>query len=154
MKKSVKILIAVIAIIIVCGAIILWDNLRIIEEYNEQAVKKAKEIDGDSFTGFPYVRTVEQNEDNIIVTLYCADDTVKIVRIFELNDGIVVNASTERHYPNKIGAKLNTESYEDKEVKGNVVYGKSSADIEMVGLSTETVLEVIETAYKHIELID
>ena len=154
MKNSVKFLIAVIAIIIACFAILLWDNVRIIEQYNEKAIQKAQEVDGDNPTGFPYVRAVEQQENKIIVTLYCADETVKLVRTVELNDGIVVNASTARHYQNKIGAKLNSESYIDKEVKGNIVYGKSDADAEMIGKSTNTVLDELETLYKHIELID
>jgi len=154
MKNNVKIFITVIAIIIVCFAIILWDNVRIIEQYNEKAIQKSQELDGDNPTGFPYVRTVEAKKDKIIVTLYCANETVKLVRTFELSEGIVVNASTARHYQNKIGAKLNSENYIDKEVKGNIVYGKSDADVDMVGKLAETVLEEIERLYKHVELID
>lgn len=151
MKKGIKILIIVIAIILVGFAILLWDNTRVIEQFNEIAIKKAFEKDGDNPNGEPYIYTIEQQENKIVLNMYGASVTVKLVRIIELEDGIVVNSFIERHYENKIGAKFNSDSYTDKKIKGNVVYGKTSWT---VGLSKEEVLKEIEKLYGNIELID
>ena len=130
MKKSLKISLIVISIIVLIGLIgIVWwkDNNKIIEKPSEKVIEIAKSIDGEATHGGPYAYSIEKDTDKITLTYYTLGDTPRIILMFYIEDGIVSKIYKELHYTTKLQAKWYAydENIEvtDKKVNGNVVTG-------------------------------
>lgn len=130
-------------------------NTRVVEGYNDLALKVAQKREEAWYNSFaPFVYFVEQDEDAIVVSLYGTQDYTKLVQIFELKDDKVVKVSNEVHYPTKWAAMMNTLEYQEKEVVDNVVYGISETSTSWLGKTVEEVLQDVEKMYENMQKVE
>lgn len=147
MKKSLKIIIAIVIIIIIVGILYVIDNTRTIEVASDEVVKIAKSKDGENITGFPYAYSLVQTEDKIVFSLYCANEVVKITHTYDITNGIITKTSYEKHYNNKWQAKTSNDDLKNKQIDKNTVKGILISDESAIGENAETLIENITSTY-------
>ncbi len=151
MKRYMKIIIVVAVVLIVLGIVWIIDNTRTIEKADDSIKQIAKDKDGENITGFPYAYSVEQSSDKLKVVLYGAQEMVKTIHTYYINNSVVTGTAYERHYNTKWQAKTAGLDLKDEKVEGNVVKGILSE--EAVGNTLDKLLEDIETTYAHLKKI-
>lgn len=151
MKRYMKIIIVVAVVLIVLGIVWIIDNTRTIEKADDSIKQIAKDKDGENITGFPYAYSVEQSSDKLKVVLYGAQEMVKTIHTYYINNSVVTGTAYERHYNTKWQAKTAGLDLKDEKVEGNVVKGILSE--EEVGNTLDKLLEDIETTYAHLKKI-
>lgn len=154
-KKIFCIVIGVLVIILAGLGIWYLVNTRVVEGYNDLALKVAQKREEAWYNSFaPFVYFVEQSEDKITVSLYGTQDYTKLVQIFELNEDKVEKVSNEVHYPTKWAAMVNSLEYQEKEVVDNVVYGISETSSSWIGKTVEEVLQDVDKMYENMQKVE
>ena len=130
MKKSLKISLIVISIIIVLVIIgIVWwkDNNKVIEKPSDKVIEIAKSIKGEDYDVGLYAYSIQRDADKIVTTYYSIGEAPRVIVTHYIENGIVTKIYREVHYQTKLLAKWHYfDDYmevKDKKVEGNVLTG-------------------------------
>lgn len=143
MKKFLKIFLIVLTVIVLIAVIWIIDNTRIIEKASDEIIQLAKENENSTTLAVAY--SITETNDKIVFTIYNDEEAITSSLIFNLENGKVVSTSLERHFENKLQAKMDSTTITNKKVKGNVVTGTPNTDA--IGKDAQTVINELEDAY-------
>lgn len=153
MKKVIIIVISLIVIVLIAGAIWCYDNTRIIEKPSDEILQIAKQKDGDNISGFPYAYSLESTDTEIILTLFCAEESVKSIHTYYITDGVITSTYFEKHYITKLGAKLNNDIITNKKVENNIVSGQLESINVDIGKDAKTFYNDLMLNYSNLGLV-
>ena len=148
MKKSLKVTLIVIAVIIVILTIGIIDVTRVVAKQDEELLKITNT--NNNLDIFAY--SLDKMEDKLVITMYGRKHIIKYIQTYYIKDGIITSTSIENQYNTKLSAivaYIQDVDWTNKKRHGNVITGVSKSSEAEIGKDVDEFISEITNAYKN-----